>query len=707
MTENLRIERFKTFYFDKHLKGHSFESIRGEFLKHFRDATPVERDCTEAWFNERLVEMRNSAENRKYAPGFDLTAARVADQSFRARLIEVLSRGGHTEGSGHVWRARSLTDWLFRGDLVVKILRQRDDRADSLPTAMRGSFLLRELQMLRGISHPNCVRVYDGFFSREGAPWLAIEFVNGCDLREWKIRYMNDGVPLRMALAICGFFADVLQTIATKAEQTDAAYEDTPNRSEVSFIHGDIKPSNIVGFPKDGRSISIDSIKLCDFGTSLIESAVDSREGIRFRQYGTCGYMAPEQFGCDVPRTAAIDVFGFGMLLLSLLTPVDQETYRTLVGSDASWDQLHDLWFARDSGSRAPFENLLRSKSREPLPSSEEIREVYRQLRLFDLVDKLLPDNDQETLILRRIVKLCVEIDPNHRIQSPGAMAMAFATWLRNEEIDFSKLAREGSVISQEVRKTTFAQFLDRDRRLFLRATRWRQSDDLVAVGTCTWVPVSFFLFVCASCNVFLRHINATSNILSYVAIGIGITGLALQGLRLGFEATRIGKLGEVVSSLFLGRLLSAWLLFIFFAFAFFVSRQWIGESDVDAQISRKADIAQMLLSASLLAGYTCGRDGSINAAIAVGLTSASLLTIYCYCFPKATAYDWLTDIAFFLMYAVFLGLFAFETYFMQVLLNLRPKTVQALFASENGRRSVFDSVIASEGGGSDRRHAT
>lgn len=54
------------------------------------------------------------------------------------------------------------------------------------------------------------------------------------------------------------------------------------------------------------------------------------------------------------------------------------------------------------------------------------------------------------------------------------------------------------------------------------------------------------------------RQINATSNILSYVAIGIGITGLALQGLRLGFEATRIGKLGEVVSSLFLGRLLSA-----------------------------------------------------------------------------------------------------------------------------------------------------
>jgi hypothetical protein len=195
--------------------------------------------------------------------------------------------------------------------------------------------------------------------------------------------------------------------------------------------------------------------------------------------------------------------------------------------------------------------------------------------------------------------------------------------------------------------------------------------------------------------------------VLSYVAIGIGITGLALQGLRLGFEATRIGKLGEVVSSLFLGRLLSAWLLFIFFAFAFFVSRQWIGESDVDAQISRKADIAQMLLSASLLAGYTCGRDGSINAAIAFGLTSASLLTIYCYCFPKATSYDWFTDIAFFVTYAVFLGLFAFETYFKQVLLNLRPKTVQAFFASENGRRSVFDSVIASEGGGSDRGHAT
>lgn len=707
MTENLRIERFKTFYFDKHLKGLSFESIRGEFLSNFLDVTPEERDCTEAWFSERLSEMRNSAENRKYSSGFDLTAAKVADQSFRARLVEVLSRGGHTDGSGHVWRARSLTDWLFRGDVVVKILRQKQQSADSLPTAMRGSFLLRELQMLRGISHPNCVRVYDGFFSQEGAPWLAIEFVNGCDLREWKKRYMNDGVPLRSALAICGFFADVLQTIATRAEETDALYENAPNRSAGSFIHGDIKPSNIVGFPKDGRRISIDSIKLCDFGTALIESTVDSREGTRFRQYGTCGYMAPEQFGYDVPRTAAIDVFGFGMLLLSLLSPEDQEAFRTRIGSDDSWVKLHCLWFSQDNGSRAPFENLLRSKSRETLPSFKEIQDVYRQLKLPELVDKLLPDNDQETLTLRRLVKLCVEPDPNHRIQSPGAMAIAFATWLRDEEVDFSKLICEVGVVSREVRKTSPTRFLDRDRLLLRRATRWRQSDDLVAVGTCTWAPVSFFLFACVLCNVFSRQTNATTNMLSYVAIGIGITGLAVQGLRLGFEATRIRKFGEVVSSIFLGRLLSAWLLFVFFAFAFFVSRQWIGESDVDQQISRKADIAQMLLTAALLAGYTCGRNGSINAAIVVGLICSSLLTIYCFLFPISTTYDWFTAIAFFLTYAVFLGLFAFETYFKQILLNLRPLSVQSLLNSESGRRSVFDSVIVSECSASNRRHAT
>jgi hypothetical protein len=302
---------------------------------------------------------------------------------------------------------------------------------------------------------------------------------------------------------------------------------------------------------------------------------------------------------------------------------------------------------------------------------------------------------------------LCLEIDPKDRIQSPRAVATAFATWLRDEEIDFSSLALKSVPAKRDVFNGTVSQYIARDRRLFRRAVRWRQSDDLVAVGTCTWAPVSFFLFACVLCNVFSTPSIAVMGTLSFSAIGIGVFGLIFQGLRLGFEANRIGQFGEIVSSIFLGRLLSAWLLFVFFAFAFFVCRQWIGESDVDQQISRKADIAQMLLTAALLAGYTCGRNGSINAAIVFGFISSSLLTILHPFLPIGTTYDWFTYIAYFLTYAVFLGLFAFETYFKQVLLNLRPLSVQSLLNSESGRRSVFESVIISECGACNRRHAT
>jgi serine/threonine protein kinase len=55
--------------------------------------------------------------------------------------------------------------------------------------------LAREYEVLRGLDHPNVVRVYDTGV-HEGWPWLAMELVEGLDLRTWLSPTLDDDEPL-------------------------------------------------------------------------------------------------------------------------------------------------------------------------------------------------------------------------------------------------------------------------------------------------------------------------------------------------------------------------------------------------------------------------------------------------------------------------------------------------------------------------------
>ncbi len=55
--------------------------------------------------------------------------------------------------------------------------------------------LAREFEVLRGLDHPNVVRVYDTGV-HEGWSWLAMELVEGLDLRTWLSPTLDDDEPL-------------------------------------------------------------------------------------------------------------------------------------------------------------------------------------------------------------------------------------------------------------------------------------------------------------------------------------------------------------------------------------------------------------------------------------------------------------------------------------------------------------------------------
>jgi serine/threonine protein kinase len=87
-------------------------------------------------------------------------------------ILSVIGRGG----VGTVYRARHLLDGM---PAAVKLLGPAP--AVDPPSARR---LAREFEVLRALQHPNVVRVFDAGQS-EGYSWLAMELVEGLDLRTY------------------------------------------------------------------------------------------------------------------------------------------------------------------------------------------------------------------------------------------------------------------------------------------------------------------------------------------------------------------------------------------------------------------------------------------------------------------------------------------------------------------------------------------
>ncbi|KAJ9563721.1 hypothetical protein OSB04_008881, partial [Centaurea solstitialis] len=80
--------------------------------------------------------------------------------------------------------------------------------------------------------------------------------------------------------------------------------------AQQSFIHRDLKPSNIL-LGDDMHA------KVADFG--LVRLAPDGKASIVTRLAGTFGYLAPE-YAVTGRVTTKVDVFGFGVILMELIT---------------------------------------------------------------------------------------------------------------------------------------------------------------------------------------------------------------------------------------------------------------------------------------------------------------------------------------------------------------------------------------------------
>ena len=198
----------------------------------------------------------------------------------RFELEQAIKSGG----MGEVFRARD----RFTGEAVaVKVIAEE--------RGLRTERFAREIQLLAELTHPGIVRYISHGVTSSGKRFLAMEWLDGEDLRARLVRG-----PLAVGEAV---------TLGTRvAEALGVAHAR-------GIVHRDLKPSNLL-LP-GGR---IDRVKVLDFG-------IAQREGrTKLTQTGTLigtpGYTAPEQARAGGRIDARADVFALGCVLFECLTGI-------------------------------------------------------------------------------------------------------------------------------------------------------------------------------------------------------------------------------------------------------------------------------------------------------------------------------------------------------------------------------------------------
>ncbi len=200
------------------------------------------------------------------------------------RLIQEIGRGGN----GIVYLAEKTAIHLSRKVAIKVFDGQRE------PNSLLNQFE-SERTILATLNHPNITKLFDYGITRQGFPYLVMEYVDGRSPLDYANHKRLDlFAKIRLFIQIC---------------------------SAVSFahrnaiIHRDLKPTNIL-VTDEGI------VKLLDFGVAKLletEGLIVCRSGPPTNAAMTPEYASPEQLRNE-PLTTLTDVYSLGIILFELLT---------------------------------------------------------------------------------------------------------------------------------------------------------------------------------------------------------------------------------------------------------------------------------------------------------------------------------------------------------------------------------------------------
>ena len=244
----------------------------------------------------------------------------------RYQILERLGAGG----MGVVYRAVRKDD-RFSKIVALKVVQTEQ------PSLLERFH--QERQILASLEHPNIARLLDVGTTREGLPFLAMEFIDGVPLDGFlKERRPSQREVLQLFRKICGAVSCAHRNL---------------------IVHRDLKPANIL-VTAEGEP------KLLDFGIAklLDDALLRTRTGAAAM---TPEYASPEQLLGGAITTSS-DIYSLGVLLYEALTgarpyrettnPVDlaqailTDAPRTLPGVDRDLENIVQMALRKEPGRR-------------------------------------------------------------------------------------------------------------------------------------------------------------------------------------------------------------------------------------------------------------------------------------------------------------------------------------------------------------------
>ena len=202
--------------------------------------------------------------------------AAIGEATFdqRFELVREAGRGG----MGRVFEA---IDRDGGARVAVKLLARLAD----------GERFAAEVEVLERLAHPAIVKYVRHGVTRDGDPYLAMEWLIGESLAQRLARG-----PLGIAGACA-----VGERIAAALEHAHAA----------NVVHRDVKPSNVILVGG-----AVDDARLIDFGVAKTDRDLTSTGQL----IGTPGYMAPEQVRGERGVDGRVDLFALGCVIYEAVT---------------------------------------------------------------------------------------------------------------------------------------------------------------------------------------------------------------------------------------------------------------------------------------------------------------------------------------------------------------------------------------------------
>ncbi len=160
-----------------------------------------------------------------------------------------------------------------------------------------------EAKLAAQLNHPNIIHIYDLGKIQAGGYFIAMEHVDGRDLRSIEESAHAHSVQLPVSLAVY-----VASKVASALDYAHRRRDAEGN--ELNIVHRDVSPQNIlISYEGD--------IKLCDFGIAKAASKASKTQSGALK--GKIQYMSPEQaWGKPIDRRS--DLFSLGVVLHELLT---------------------------------------------------------------------------------------------------------------------------------------------------------------------------------------------------------------------------------------------------------------------------------------------------------------------------------------------------------------------------------------------------